>query len=83
MKILTSFTLFITLLLCANGQRKTLGDWATFHREADNLSKDCKYEDAVKLYQQVLKGRLPFQGNKHRDVGVTWNNLGVALYFSG
>jgi tetratricopeptide (TPR) repeat protein len=83
MKILTTFILFITILLYANGQSKTLGDWASFHREADNLCKDCKYEDAVKLYRQVIKGRLPFQGNQHRDVGVTWNNLGVALYFSG
>ena len=83
MKILTLTLLLTFTSFHSHAERKTLGDWAQFHREADNLSKSCNYEDAAKLYQQVVKGRLPYQGNRHRDVGVTWNNLGVALYFLG
>jgi len=83
MKIILSTCLFLFLSDFITAQSKTLGDWATFHREADNLCKKSKYEDAVTLYKQVIKGRLPFQGNRHRDVGVAWNNLGVALYYLG
>ena len=83
MKIFRPFILLLLLLPNVKGESKSLGDWATFHREADNLSRSAKHEEAVSLYRQVIKGRLPYQGNQHRDVGVTWNNLGVALYFLG
>ena len=61
----------------------SLGDWANRHRVADNLCKLGNYEEAVKQYELVLKGRLPFQGKKHRDIGSTYNNTGVALYYLG
>ena len=61
----------------------SLGDWANRHRQADNLFKQGQFEEAVKQYDYVLKGRLPFQGNKHRDVGATHNNKGVAYFFLG
>ena len=83
MKILLLFTLLISIIPNIKGESKTLGDWATFHREADNLCRNTQHEEAASLYRQVIKGRLPYQGNQHRDVGVTWNNLGVALYFLG
>jgi len=83
MKTLILFTLIISLIQNVKGENKTLGDWATFHREADNLCKKNQHEEAVKLYREVIKGRLPYQGNQHRDVGVSWNNLGVSLYFLG
>ena len=60
-----------------------LGDWANRHRLADNLCKLGDHEEAIKQYELVLKGRLPFQGKKHRDIGVTHNNTGVAYYYLG
>jgi hypothetical protein len=39
MKTLILFTLIISLIQNVKGENKTLGDWATFHREADNLCK--------------------------------------------
>ena len=60
-----------------------LGDWANRHRLADNLCKLGDHEEAIKQYGLVLKGRLPFQGQKHRDIGVTHNNTGVAYYYLG
>ena len=61
MKIFSFNMSFLFLSNFLTAQTKTLGDWATFHREADNLCKKSKYEDAVTLYKQVIKGRLPFQ----------------------
>ncbi len=79
--LLTLFNIVFSFTILA--ESKTLGDWATFHREADNLCRQNQFEEAANLYRQIVKGRLPFQGNQHRDVGVTWNNLGVALYYLG
>ena len=61
----------------------SLGDWAQRHRLADNLCKLGDHEEAIKQYGLVMKGRLPFQGKKHRDIGVTHNNTGVAYYYLG
>ena len=61
----------------------SLGDWAKRHRLADNLCKLGDHEEAIKQYGLVLKGRLPFQGKKHRDIGATHNNTGVAYFFLG
>ncbi|SVD38302.1 uncharacterized protein METZ01_LOCUS391156, partial [marine metagenome] len=56
---------------------------AVHQRNADNLFKAGDYENALKTYQYVLAQRLPKQGNRHHDIGVVYNNMGVALYFSG
>jgi len=61
----------------------SLGDWANRHRQADNLFKQGQFEEAIKQYDYVLRGRLPFQGKKHRDIGATYNNTGVAYFFLG
>jgi len=61
----------------------SLGDWANRHRQADNLFKQGQFEEAIKQYDYVLRGRLPFQGKKHRDIGATHNNTGVAYFFLG
>jgi len=85
MNNLAVLTFFLFLLLTGRiyPETKTLGDWAKYHREADNLCRENKHKESANLYRQVIKGRLPLQGNQHRDVGVTWNNLGVALYYQG
>ena len=78
-----TFSLSILLSPNLNASSKTLGDWANFQQEADNLCRKNQHEDAIKIYYQVIKGRLPLQGNRHRDIGVAWNNLGVAFYSQG
>jgi pentatricopeptide repeat protein len=54
----------IISLLSVQAENKTLGDWANFHREADNLCRNNQHEEAVKVYEQVIQGRLPFQGKQ-------------------
>jgi tetratricopeptide (TPR) repeat protein len=85
MKSICLINLLLTILLSLklNASTKTLGDWANFQQEADNLCRKNQHEDAIKIYDQVIKGRLPLQGNRHRDIGVAWNNLGVAYYSQG
>ena len=61
MKIISVLLTLILSLHNILAESKTLGDWATFHREADNLFRNTKHEDAVSLYRQVIKGRLPFR----------------------
>ena len=80
--LLLSFPLLVTAFFPALSQ-PSLGDWANRHRQADNLFKQGQFEEAIKQYQYVLKGRLPFQGKKHRDIGATHNNTGVAYFFLG
>ena len=80
--LLLSFPLLVTAFFPALSQ-PSLGDWANRHRQADNLFKQGQFEEAIKQYHYVLKGRLPFQGKKHRDIGATHNNTGVAYFFLG
>ena len=85
MKSIFVLTFSLSILLSPNldASTKTLADWANFQREADNLCRKNQHDDAIKIYDQVIKGRLPLQGNQHRDIGVAWNNLGVAFYSQG
>ena len=81
--LIISLAQILAFIIVTHASPKSVGDWAQLQREADNLCRKNKHEDAAKLYQQVIKGRLPLQGNRHRDIGVAWNTLGVALYYQG
>ena len=84
--VMKTCTALLLLLLAPFYQvysQPTLGDWANRHRQADNLCKQGEFEEAIKQYEFVLKGRLPFQGSKHRDIGATYNNTGVAYFYLG
>ena len=84
MKILPLIALILSIAWpSASYGQPSLGDWSNRHREADNLTKQGEYEEAIRNYELVLKGRLPFQGKKHRDVGATHNNSGVAYFYLG
>jgi tetratricopeptide (TPR) repeat protein len=80
--LILSLSISIITIFSAFAQ-PTLGDWATRHRQTDNLFKQGQYEEAIIQYEYVLRGRLPFQGKKHRDIGATHNNTGVAYFFLG
>ncbi len=82
-EIIASILVFTSALSVSGQNRIGLYELAVMQRKSDNLCKTGDYETALKGYQYVLANRLPIQGNRHQDIGVIYNNMGVAHYFSG
>ena len=82
-EIIASILVFASTLSVSGQNRIGLYELAVMQRKSDNLCKTGDYETALKGYQYVLANRLPIQGNRHQDIGVVYNNMGVAHYFSG
>jgi tetratricopeptide (TPR) repeat protein len=82
-KIISSILVFTFGLTISAQNRIGLYELAVMQRKSDNLCKTGDYETALKGYRYVLANRLPIQGNRHQDIGVVYNNMGVAHYFSG
>merc|ERR1711935_387396 len=69
----------LELQLKENGSDKHSDVGDTYHRMADVLDNQGKYDAAMELYNQALTIRKKALGEEHADVGATYNNMANVL----